>query len=114
MAASRDISDKIYYFINKHKGLDFKHPDIYVPSALLKRLNIPFHIHDLEGEIDEEFRRIFLDNTFLSTDLNLSAIYHVYYKQHEHRMNVLGVGKLAAHFLAMFLGISTAIISPDP
>ena len=98
LAASREISDKIYYFINKHKGLDVRHPDIYVPSALLKRLNIPFHIHNLEGEIDEEFRRIFLDNTFLSTDLNLSAIYHVYYKQHDHRMNVLGVGEIGRTF----------------
>ena len=98
LAASREICGRVYYFINQHKGLDEKHPDICVPSAMLNRLNIPFHIHNLEGEIDEEFRRIFLDNVFLSTDLNLSAIYNVYYKQHNQRLNVLGVGEIGRTF----------------
>jgi hypothetical protein len=98
LAASREICGNIYYFINKHKGLDAIHPDIYVPFAIFKRLDIPFHIHDLEGEIDEEFKIIFLKNTFLSTDLNLSAIYNVYYKQHNQRLNILGVGEIGRTF----------------
>lgn len=98
LAASREISGHIYFFINKHIGLGIKHPDIYVPSAIFRRLNIPFHIHQLEGEIDEEFKKIFLSNTFMSTDLNLAAIYNVYYKHHNQRLNILGVGEIGRTF----------------
>ena len=98
LAASKDISPGIYYFINKHQGLEAGHPDISVPSSIFKRIGLPFHIHSLEGDIDPKFRETFLKNTFLSADLNLSAIYHVYYKEHSHRMNVLGVGEIGRTF----------------
>jgi hypothetical protein len=98
LAASREFSGRIYYFINQHQGLEDRHPDIRVPSAMLKRLNIPFQIHHLEEPIDPEFRKIFRDNVFLATDLNLAAIYQVYYRQHPQRMNVLGVGEIGRTF----------------
>lgn len=94
LAASRGVKEKIYYFINKHKNLDEKHPDIYIPKAIFERIKIPFHVHSLDGNIDERFREIFLGNTFLSTDLVLPAIYNVYFKQHSQRLNILGVGEI--------------------
>ena len=99
LAASKQVKDKIYYFINKHKTLDERHPDIYIPTAMFKKIDIPFHIHDVEGEVDERFKAIFLNNTFLSTDMLLLAIYTIYYKQHSHRLNILGVGEIGrTHF----------------
>ncbi len=98
LAASREITGKIYYFINRHESLTDKHPDIYVPSAMFQKIGVPFHIHDLDGEVDAEFREIFLRNTFLATDKILPAIYGVYFKRHGHKLNVLGVGEIGRTF----------------
>jgi hypothetical protein len=98
LAASREISHKLYYFINRHKGLIDNHPDIYIPSSIFKRIGVPFHVHDLDGDVDPDFREIFLGNTFLSSDKLLPAIYNVYYKQHSNRINVLGVGEIGRTF----------------
>jgi hypothetical protein len=98
LAASKDLCHNIYYFINKHENLNEKHPDIYIPTAIFKKINVKFHIHELEGDVDPDFKRIFLGNTFLSSDKVLSAIYNIYYKQHGHRINVLGVGEIGRTF----------------
>lgn len=98
LAASREVNEKIYYFINKHENLDEKHPDLFIPTHIFERIKIPFHVHSLEGAIDERFREIFHGNTFLSTDLVLPAIYNVYYKQHSQRLNILGVGEIGRTF----------------
>lgn len=98
LAASKKIRDRIYYFINKHKWLTGSHPDIAIPKALFKHIGLPFHVHEIEDNVDPEFRRIFLNNTFLSSDLLLPAIYNVYYKEQSYRMNVLGVGEIGRAF----------------
>jgi len=98
LAASKEIKEKIYYFINRHKNLNDKHPDIYIPTAIFNRIKVPFHLHSVEGEIDQGFRQIFLDNTFLSNDFNLPAIYNIYFKHHGNRLNILGVGEIGRTF----------------
>ena len=98
LAASRDIKDKVYYFINKHKNLSDKHPDIYVPKAIFKAIDLPFHIHEPNPEVDEMFKNIFLNNVFMASELRLSVIYDVYFKQHSHRLNILGVGEIGRGF----------------
>lgn len=98
LGASKEIKDKIYFFINKHKALDDKHPDIYIPASIFKKIGTPFHIHQVEGEVEEEFKKIFLNNTFLSQERLLPAIYNIYFKRHSHRMNVLGVGEIGRTF----------------
>ncbi|MGB9863412.1 MAG: hypothetical protein ACPLPQ_06355 [Candidatus Saccharicenans sp.] len=98
LAASREISDQIYYFINRIPGLTDNHPDIYIPSNMFKRIGLPFHIHEIEGEIDRDFRDIFFENTFFASESSLPVIYNVYYKNHSHRVNVLGVGEIGRSF----------------
>ena len=94
LAASKEIKDKIYFFINKHDYLNSKHPDIDIPTKICNKINVPFHIHNEEGEIDTEFSKIFFNNTFIATNRNLPAIYNVYFKNHSHRLNILGVGEI--------------------
>jgi hypothetical protein len=98
LAASREIRDRIYFFINKHRIMDDNHPDIRIPATMFQRIQTPFHIHSVEGDVDDEFRNIFLNNTFLSQERLLPAIYNIYYKQHSHRMNILGVGEIGRTF----------------
>ena len=98
LAASKDINNRIYYFINKHKQLIDESADISVPKRIFDRLNLPFHIHNVKGPVDEEFRNIFLNNTFMAKDLMLPVVYNVYYKNHQDKVNLLGVGEIGREF----------------
>lgn len=98
LAASKDIHDQIYYFINKEPPLNDKSADIRIPRSIFTRLNIPFHVHDVNGSVDEEFKDVFLNNTFMSTELILPTIYNVYYKNHQDKMNLLGVGEIGREY----------------
>ena len=98
MAASIEIQNRIYYFINKHPRHNDIKADIRIPKDMFKKLNIPFHIHDVEAQVDEEFRKIFQDNVFTSTDLILPVIYNVYYKKHQYKVNLLGVGEIGRDY----------------
>lgn len=93
MAASRDISDKIYYFIN-NQDLANKHPDIEIPKNICSSLCIPFHVHDVPNDMDDEFRRIFLNNSFFASDRILRTIYNVYFKHLSDRVNIIGIGEI--------------------
>jgi hypothetical protein len=98
LAASKDVQNRIYYFINQHAHLSEKSPDIRIPKEIFKKINVPFHIHRVEGVVDEYFRRIFFNNTFMSKDLLLPAIYNVYYKHHQEKVNLLGVGEIGREY----------------
>jgi hypothetical protein len=98
LAASRDIQGKIYYFINKEFPLNDKSADIRIPKTMFNRLNIPFHVHDVDGPVDEEFRKVFLSNVFMSADLILPTIYNVYFKNHANKVNLLGVGEIGREY----------------
>jgi hypothetical protein len=65
---------------------------------MFTKLNIPFHVHDVDGPVDEEFKKIFLNNTFMSTDLILPTIYNVYFRNHGNKVNLLGVGEIGRRY----------------
>lgn len=94
LAASREVADRIYFFINNRGHLSENSPDLRVPRALLSRAGQPFHVHDVPREVDPGFRRIFFQNAFLAHEKLLPTIYNVYYKQHQDRVNLLGVGEI--------------------
>jgi len=93
LAATRGIQDKIYYFIN-NQGLGAGHPDISVPKKIFESIGIPFHIHDVPNYVDDEFRKVFLNNTFFATERILPTIYNVYFKNHSEKVNILGIGEI--------------------
>jgi hypothetical protein len=94
LAASRDVRDRVYYFINKEPPMNERTVDIRVPREMLNKLGIPFHIHDVTGPIDEEFKTIFLNNTFWAIEKPLPTIYNVYFKNHQDKINLLGLGEI--------------------
>ena len=93
LAASRGIQHKIYYFVN-NEGMNCNDPDISIPSKIFESINLPFHVHDVPHDVDPEFRRIFLNNTFFASDRILPTIYNVYFKNHSEKVNVLGIGEI--------------------
>lgn len=98
LAASREVQDRVYYFVNKHPRHNNMKADIRIPRDMFEKLNIPFHVHDVESQVDEEFRKVFQNNVFTSTDLILPAIYNVYYKKHQDKVNLLGVGEIGRDY----------------
>jgi len=97
LAASRGIQDKIYYYIN-NKGLGHNHPDISTPRKIFESIKVPFYVHDVPKDVDDEFRRIYLSNTFLATEQLLPSIYNVYFKNHSEKTCILGVGEIGRTF----------------
>lgn len=93
LAASRDIADRVYFFIND-ENLGYKHPDIAVPKKIFDSIGVPFHVHSVAKDVDNEFRRIFLDNVFLATERLLPTVYNVYFKNHSEKVNILGTGEI--------------------
>ena len=93
LAASREIKDKIYYFVN-NQNLGYSHPDISVPRKIFEGIGVPFHVHDVPEDVDAEFRQIFLGNTFFASERILPTIYNVYFKGHSEKINALGIGEI--------------------
>ena len=98
LAASREMRDQIYFFINKQPPLTDKSPDIRIPKNIFKSLNIPFHVHEIYGKVEEQFKNVFLNNTFMSTELILPTIYNVYFRDHQSKINLLGVGEIGREY----------------
>lgn len=94
LAASRDLREKIYYYINNHNNMGYSHPDIYVPQAMFDKIGIPFHVHDISSDIDEEFKRIYFANTFFRTERLMTSIYNVYFKNHGEKVNITSTGEI--------------------
>jgi hypothetical protein len=45
-------------------------------------------------EVDEEFKKIYLSNTFFRTERLLPTIYNVYFKNHGDKINITGTGEI--------------------
>jgi len=97
LAAARGRAKDIYCFINDH-NLGSHHPDIRVPKQMLEAAGIEFHIHQVPDTVDEDFRRIFLQNTFLASERLLPSIYNVFFGQHQGRVLILGVSEIGRTF----------------
>lgn len=93
LAASRDLKDNIYYFIN-NQDLGHSHPDLTVPKRIFENIGVPFHIHEVPKDVDNDFRKIFLNNTFFASARMLPTIYNVYFKNFNARVNILGIGEI--------------------
>ena len=61
---------------------------------IFNSLGIPFHVHDVPNDMDDEFRRIFLNNSFFASDRILRTIYNVYFKNLSDRVNIIGIGEI--------------------
>jgi len=94
LAASKTISQSVYYFINKIEYLNEGSNDIRIPKEIFKHIGLPFHIHTYSKGVPAYFKDIFLSNTFFAHDHLLPVIYNIYYKQHNEKLNILGVGEV--------------------
>ena len=89
LAATKDISDKVYYYINKENRLSKDSLDITVPNKLISDLGLPFHIVDPYIEIDPDFREVYFENNPDATEFYLPLIYN-YYVNFQDKVNLPG------------------------
>ncbi|MBN2481295.1 MAG: hypothetical protein JXB19_06120 [Bacteroidales bacterium] len=89
LAATKDISDQVYYYINKMAGMTEKCNDIRIPKKLMSKLGLAFHIEEPIDTIDNNFKNIYFENNELASDRYLSVIYN-YFVNHQDRVNLPG------------------------
>ena len=94
LAASREISSSVYFFINKKGRLSDYSSDIRVPKGLLSQIGLRFNIHEVREHVPEDFKKIFLDNAYYAREQLLPVIYNIYFGQHSDKLNILGVGEV--------------------
>jgi hypothetical protein len=117
LAATKDISSQVYYYINKENRLDSESLDIIVPQKMITDLGLPFHVIDPYHEIDQDFKDIYYENNPEATSFYLPHIYN-YYLNFQDKVNLPGnfvasaydmygsyVKKITPRLLAVFNGV---------
>ncbi len=117
LAATRNLRDNIYYYVNKGPQLNDKSPDIYVPRLLASRFGFKFNVVEPAEEIDEDFHRIYYENNSLASKTYLPSIYK-YFQEFPDKVNLPGniasAGfeviklpevKMTPEFIAKFYGV---------
>lgn len=89
LSASRNISDKVFYYINAEKDQDKNKNDYIISSKLLNRLNLKYHILEIQEDIDPEFEKIYRLNNSYYFKGRLPVIYN-YFRYYENYINVPG------------------------
>lgn len=103
LAASRNVSDNIYYYTNKYPNMDLNHPDIRVPSKLLNNLGLKLNILEFNDEVDEDFKEIYFRNNIFALEENLDLIYDTYYKKYSDKFNLPGnFSDIARNFFSTY------------
>lgn len=90
LAASREVSDDIYYYVINIPRYDEKHQDIVVPTRMLKKIGLKFNVLNYSNEVDEDFKKIYLKNNLFANEGNLSTIYNIYHKKFPNKINMPG------------------------
>lgn len=102
LAASRNISRNVFYYINSTGSLKNANTDIKIGKKIVESLGLEYHILHPEGDVDEKFKEIYLKNTAYPYECRLPLIYNVYYKKFPEYYNLPGnfseVGRNAWNF----------------
>ncbi len=80
LAATKDIRDKVYYYINQELHLSSDSKDIAIPRRLFRKLNLDFHIEELKGSIDPNFKDIFYHNNPYASKEYIPHIQNYFFK----------------------------------
>lgn len=86
-AASKNISDSVFYYINKNPWTDEDCNDIKIPSRLFKKINIKFSILEYSQNVDSEFKKVYFNNNMFASEKYLPSIYN-YYLNFEDKINL--------------------------
>jgi len=89
LAATRDLKNEVFYYVNHGNHLTDASKDIKVPTALFKQLGLDFHVLHSSDEVDQDFRQIYFENNKSAFENHLPIIYN-YYQHFSDMVNLPG------------------------
>jgi hypothetical protein len=78
LAATKNIQQSVFYYINKNHDLNYKHKDIQVPSKIFNKLGLNYHIIDPYIPIDKDFKKVYFENNEFASEEHLPFINNYY------------------------------------
>lgn len=90
LAATRNVSFKIYYYIQKYSEMTNSHPDIRIPRKLARKLGFNFHVIECGDYQDEAFDNALERNVFALHNPAKKVLYRNFYQNFQGKVNASG------------------------
>jgi hypothetical protein len=86
LAATKDFTEKVFYYLNNSDEVK-KTSEDSVPKKMLAKLNIKFNMLEIDQHVDDEFREIYYQNNPLANQEFLPIIFN-YYRNFSEKLNL--------------------------
>ncbi len=90
LAASKEVSSKIEYYVDRHGVLSNNHPDVWVPKKLAKKLNIRFTVNNSSDSMPGWLVHLLARNVTCARVLSKNQIFYANYSNDEKRISING------------------------
>lgn len=90
LAATVNVRDKVYYYIQKFYDMTDDHPDIRIPKKLANQAHFPFQIINCSEYPDKDFDAVLDKNVFTIHNSIKKVLYWNFYKEFQGRVNASG------------------------
>ncbi|MBN1187083.1 MAG: hypothetical protein JXB49_32695 [Bacteroidales bacterium] len=104
LAATKNINNKLFYYINKGSNLSLKSDDIRIPNKLFIKLGLAYNIIDIIQTADPAFISILNENNPFCQNKYYSIFYN-YYKNFEDKVNLPGNIAFESFYRALYPGL---------
>lgn len=89
LSATRDVRDRVYYYINLEKNMNKRMKDVRIPEKLFRSIGLEYHVLDVDIPVEDDFREVYFKNNCLASEYYLPNIYN-YYLHFGDRVNLPG------------------------
>jgi len=89
VAATKDMTDRVFYYININEYMDARCKDIALSEKLCRKNHLEFHVLDPYSDVDKDFESIYFENNGYDCRRYLPHIYN-YYTNFRDKVNLPG------------------------
>lgn len=89
LAATKNMTDRVFYYVNRDRDMDLNSTDITIPKKLCGKHGLAFHVLDPYIPIDKDFEKVYFENNDFASRKFLPHIYN-YYVNFGDRVNLPG------------------------
>ena len=90
LAASKNITDKVYYYVFKHQSYSVNHPDIKIPKKLLAKLGLKLKVIENSFDLDSNIIRVIDESYSFPRYNNFKYIVNFWGKSFPNHLSVIG------------------------
>lgn len=107
LAASKEISENVKYFVNRFANLSESHKDIRISSQIMQRVNLPFEIVNCKKDISAEFINLFKSNINFYQSENKIQEHYSFYNNFSKELLIGGnVSEITRNYYGISNGVS--------